>query len=225
VRLIDLTFLILGLNALIDGGGVVSMEEAKDHIREGDVLEWLKLKFPELDISTLVGPDRTGGAEIVEGLQGLLGGYAGDERRKWGLQNNGLNLLLGWTNELVQLGALDADNPMTWDPNSHFIPASDRVVALSHNNPLYQEMIAAIGRVEVAVRETNNLPEVIDRERVLAELNAGLTLLRAPSVRVSVVRDMLIPTLRLIGACAGTVALGVLGNAAWSAIQAYFAAH
>jgi len=39
VRLIDLTFLVLGLNALIDGGGVVSMDEAKDHIREGDVLE------------------------------------------------------------------------------------------------------------------------------------------------------------------------------------------
>ena len=225
MRLIDLTFLILGLNSLIDGGGTVSMDETRDHIREGDVLEWLKLKFPEIDVSILIGPDRTGGAEIVEGLQGLLGGYEGNERRKWGLQNNGLNLLLGWTNELVQLGALDTENPMTWDPNSQFIPASDRVVALNHNNPLYQEMIAAIERVEIAVRQNNDLPEIIERERALAELNAGLTLLRAPSVRVSAVREMLIPTLRLIVTCAGTVALGVLGNAAWSAIQAYFATH
>ena len=77
VRLIDLTFLILCLNAVIAGGGVVSMDEAKDHIRQGDVLEWLKLKFPELDVSTLIGPDRTGGTEIVEGLQGLLEGMKG----------------------------------------------------------------------------------------------------------------------------------------------------
>jgi hypothetical protein len=35
MRLIDLTFLILGLNAVIDGGGVVSMDEARDHIRDG----------------------------------------------------------------------------------------------------------------------------------------------------------------------------------------------
>jgi hypothetical protein len=114
---------------------------------------------------------------------------------------------------------------MSWDPNSRLIPASDRVVALSHNNPLYLEMIAAIERVEIAIRETNDLPEPIDRERTLAELDAGLMLLRAPSVRVSAVRAMLIPTLRFIVTCAGSVALGVLGNAAWSAIQAYFAAH
>jgi hypothetical protein len=114
---------------------------------------------------------------------------------------------------------------MTWDPNTHLIPASDRVVALDHNNPLYREMITAIERVEIAVRETNDLSEDIDRERALAELNAGLTLLQAPSVRVSPVRAMLMPTLRLIATCAGSLALGVLGNAAWSAIQAYFSAH
>ncbi|QDE27997.1 hypothetical protein FIV45_12300 [Paremcibacter congregatus] len=30
--------------------------------------------------------------------------YAGQHRRKWGVENNGLCLLLVWTNEIIQRG-------------------------------------------------------------------------------------------------------------------------
>jgi len=37
-----------------------------------------------------------------EKLNEILGGYQGKEPRKWGIENNGLCLLLAWTNELIQ---------------------------------------------------------------------------------------------------------------------------
>jgi hypothetical protein len=35
----------------------------------------------------------------------MYGGYAGNERRKWGIENLGLCLLLAWTNEIIQQGS------------------------------------------------------------------------------------------------------------------------
>jgi hypothetical protein len=40
--------------------------------------------------------------EITQGLQDILGGYRGLERRKWGISHNGICLLIAWVNELVQ---------------------------------------------------------------------------------------------------------------------------
>jgi len=37
-------------------------------------------------------------------------GYAGNERRKWGIENLGLCLLLAWTNKIIQQGS-------GWYPN------------------------------------------------------------------------------------------------------------
>ena len=37
-------------------------------------------------------------------MQDIYYGYAGQHRRKWGVENNGLNLILAWTNEIIQQG-------------------------------------------------------------------------------------------------------------------------
>jgi hypothetical protein len=54
----------------------------------------------ELSLSQLYDP--ASAEKINSELKSILGGYAGDERRKWGVENSGLCLLLAWTNELIQ---------------------------------------------------------------------------------------------------------------------------
>ena len=101
MTLVELTFLISELNALLDRGEKASISETREHIRNGDTFAWLRKTYPGLiDVSIYEGqsPER----EISKQWQDILGGYEGRERKKWGVENNGLCLLLAWTNELVQ---------------------------------------------------------------------------------------------------------------------------
>jgi hypothetical protein len=41
----------------------------------------------------------------VRHLKSIYGGYAGQERRKWGVENKGLCLLVAWTMEIIQQGS------------------------------------------------------------------------------------------------------------------------
>ena len=97
-----LTMMICNLNAIVDSGRHlgVSMEEAHRWIRHGEVFSRLESQFKgAVDFSLF---DATLRARISEELQSILGGYSGDERRKWGVENNGICLLIAWTNEIVQ---------------------------------------------------------------------------------------------------------------------------
>ena len=77
----------------------------KEQIRKGDVFGWLRTKFGKnIDLSIYESASEH---IITNGLQRLLEAYGGDERKKWGLQNNGICLLLGWVNELIQQGKRD----------------------------------------------------------------------------------------------------------------------
>lgn len=103
MTLIDLTFLILQLNHLVDHDlhRPITLDDARDHIRKGDVFEWLDQKFmADIDLSIYRGqPSRN---EISAEWANILGGYEGSENRKWGVAKNGICLLLAWTNEIVQ---------------------------------------------------------------------------------------------------------------------------
>jgi hypothetical protein len=101
MTLTNLTFIILELNSALDTGKYDDVEviEVKQHIEARDVILWLRTRVPEIDLSLLSAED---GAQYEEGLSDILGGYAGSERRKWGIENRGLCLLIAWTNELIQ---------------------------------------------------------------------------------------------------------------------------
>ena len=101
MKLIELTFLVLQLNAEVDAGRTATLAEVHQHISAGDLFEWLKQRFPQMDLSVNTAPGRDG-AGIVSELQALQGGYRGSERGKWGVENNGLCLLIAWVNELLQ---------------------------------------------------------------------------------------------------------------------------
>jgi len=110
VKLTALTLLILELNHLIDS-------RKYDNITIDDVYAWIDGEkiLPSLmartegdaDLSSYGkdGPYSNFATFYHEQMKRLAGGYAGDHRRKWGVENLGLCLLLAWTNELVQQGA------------------------------------------------------------------------------------------------------------------------
>lgn len=101
MQLHDLTYFILQLNAAVDTGKYddIPMREASRHIEAGDLILWLKSSVPDMDLSMLTAEVAT---EYEAGLADICGGYAGNERRKWGVEKRALCLLIAWTNELVQ---------------------------------------------------------------------------------------------------------------------------
>jgi hypothetical protein len=86
----------------------VTIEQVEQHIESGDLFDWLNKEFKgHIDLSIYRG--RPSANEISQGLQEILGGYAGRERRKWGVENNGICLLVAWVNELIQQRAWKDD--------------------------------------------------------------------------------------------------------------------
>ena len=102
MRLSSLTYIITELNALIDTGRHnISLAEVKKHIQAGDILQFIVVNTErDIDLSALSPEQET---EIVAGLQDILTTFDGTERLKWGIENNGLCLVLAWVNELIQL--------------------------------------------------------------------------------------------------------------------------
>lgn len=114
----------------------ISVEDVEGHIEKGDLLSYLKnqlgdnarldLFVPIQDLGVPEDIDEKGemknwiktqialsklnekaGAELIEGLQNTLDCYGGGERRKWGVQNSGLCLLVAWTTGLIFLKEWD----------------------------------------------------------------------------------------------------------------------
>jgi len=110
-----LTLLILQLNKLIDMEKYddITIEEVHQHIDDGTILQFLQ-KRGQGDIDLSIHLDTTVYGDFqsfyVKQLQSIYDAYAGNERRKWGVQNKGLCLLVAWTNEIIQLGS-------GWKPN------------------------------------------------------------------------------------------------------------
>lgn len=109
INLSFLTFLILQLNSVLDTGRYdgVPISEVHAAIKRGAVLRSLKERCGEdIDLSLFLGPhgDREFEPWYEKKLQDIYGAYAGNERRKWGVENRGLCLLIAWTNELIQQG-------------------------------------------------------------------------------------------------------------------------
>lgn len=100
-----LTFLIFELNATIDRGegDDIPITDVEAHIDAGDLFPWLQARLAGelrgLDLGLLT-PEVA--AELNAGLQEILRGYKGQERRQWGVERSGLCLLVAWTAELIQ---------------------------------------------------------------------------------------------------------------------------
>lgn len=106
----SLTYLILELNSMLDSGkhDRIGLAEVKKHIDDGTILRFIRKRGgKDIDLSILLDTTTYGNFEeyYVGGLQAILDGYGGNERRKWGVEKKGLCLLIAWTNEIIQQGS------------------------------------------------------------------------------------------------------------------------
>lgn len=104
------------------------------------------------------------------------------------------------------------------------IPAADRLVTLDHNSSAYQSAVTSLDEVTKATVGSNELGSNVptEKERVVAELEAGRHLLKARQIRVQAALQLLLPALRWIGDHAGGTIVGALVTAAIAALAAVF---
>lgn len=104
-----LTLLILHVNSLIDSRKYddITINEVHNAIEGKRVLRFLKERAgKDIDLSIHLDSNLYGDFESYyeTQLESIYGGYAGRERRKWGVEKSGLCLILAWTNEIIQQG-------------------------------------------------------------------------------------------------------------------------
>lgn len=114
-KLTRLTLLILEYNHLLDTRkfDYITIQDIHREIENGSVLRYIaKEAADEADLSMYLDWEGSSDFEkqYAQQLQSIYGGYAGQERRKWGVENLGLCLLIAWTNEIIQAGS-------GWHPN------------------------------------------------------------------------------------------------------------
>ena len=92
------TFLGFYFNSLVDDGETLNLEETHQKIRSKTLFNWLQVKYPDrLDIS-IFSPD---GLNNIESFFESLS-IATNEKRKMGIQKNGLCLLVAYCLEAAQ---------------------------------------------------------------------------------------------------------------------------
>lgn len=109
MKISALTLLILRINSLIDSGKYrdITIEDIHKAIEKKRVLRFLKEHAgSDIDLSIHLDNNAYGNFETYyeTQLENIYGGYAGQERKKWGVENSGLCLVIAWTNEIIQQG-------------------------------------------------------------------------------------------------------------------------
>jgi hypothetical protein len=109
MKITALTGLILQVNKLIDSGEYnnISISDVHDAIDSQRLLRFIKEKCGrDVDFSIYFESTAYGDFEgyYEEKMNQLYNAYAGEERRKWGVEKLGLCLVLAWTNEIIQQG-------------------------------------------------------------------------------------------------------------------------
>ena len=110
LRLNRLIYLIFEYNHLLDTGNYqhISINDVHREIESGKILRYIRdIGGQEIDLSLILDSKSESEFEskYVEHLQSIYGGNAGRERRKWGVVNNGICLLIAWTCEIIQQGS------------------------------------------------------------------------------------------------------------------------
>ena len=110
VKLTALTLLIFEINILIDSGQFndVTIDEAYEWIMNENIIQSLAERTKghvDLSVYGVDGPYRNFVSFYHKQMKQIYEGYGGDHRRKWGVENLGLCLLLAWTNQLIQQGS------------------------------------------------------------------------------------------------------------------------
>ena len=100
-KITTLTQLIQELSAALDSANQVSVEEVKDHILQQDLIPWLRnsLQGEGIDLSVFLEDEVK---YLHTEFESMVVAYNGNERRNWGIEKNGLCLLISWATEAIR---------------------------------------------------------------------------------------------------------------------------
>lgn len=101
------------------------------------------------------------------------------------------------------------------------IPASDRLVPLDHNSPQFEQLVSALNSVEEALRGWNGYFDEDEKERTLAEVEAGKALLKPKQARLDALVAVLVNGLKAMLKKAADSALAKLIDTALAIALAY----
>jgi hypothetical protein len=109
IKLNYLTLLILEINALIDTGKYnnINIEIVKQKIYDENLIDYLaEITHEDSDFSFHLAKGIYGQYKEIfnKEIKDICMAYGGSERRKWGIENSGLCLIVAWTNEIIQRG-------------------------------------------------------------------------------------------------------------------------
>jgi hypothetical protein len=103
------TFLGFELNHLLDQGLSVDIDETRERLDQGTVFEWLEEQFAQepyyLDLSLYEQEERE---TIIRAFQSISN--AVDARKKFGVERNGIALLVAFCLQILQAGPEDYEN-------------------------------------------------------------------------------------------------------------------
>ena len=91
------TALFWAIGNLVDDGMTDDLARIQDVIADGTLFNYLKTTYPSADISLLSDEDSTALLRFFQALVDTV-----DHRRKFGIEHNGLMLLLAYANEGIQ---------------------------------------------------------------------------------------------------------------------------
>jgi len=115
MKVSSLTSLILQVNSAIDSGkyASISISDVHSAIEQRSLLKFLTTACKgNIDLSLHLSNNLGNFEAYYESAIGrIYDAYAGDERRKWGIQNQGLCLVLAWTNEIIQQALMNVELP------------------------------------------------------------------------------------------------------------------
>lgn len=101
------------------------------------------------------------------------------------------------------------------------IPASDRIVSVDHNAPEYKKITEGVSTLEQQIDISNYIQDV-DKDRLQSELKASKEVLSSKTIRLSVIKTLLIGSLSYIIVKFGDAALGQLAEKVLKLICNFF---
>lgn len=115
LAIVSLAEALFLLNAALDSGDAegVTLQEVHEHLKTGDLIEHLQQRLG-VTFST-VRPGEEQHKVFIEGLRWIQGGIAGRERRKFGVEHNGVCMLIAYITELIQSAQWDIDSLPLYD--------------------------------------------------------------------------------------------------------------
>jgi hypothetical protein len=107
LRIVALTEALFLLNIALDSGTAqgVTFQEVYEHLEAGDLIEHLQERL-KLQFS-LVSPSQEQNKLFIEALRSVRYVIGGRERRKFGVENNGVCMLIAYITELIQSAQWD----------------------------------------------------------------------------------------------------------------------